>query len=188
MEGVIQCKTTYNQWRVGGRQRRNGYSWKERLPQILEGYEKDNIWNMDKMGVFWQALPEHGFGQKGKRCYGGKKTKKRVTLAFFIIASGKKEKPVFIWKSETPRCLRKFDKSALPVDYYSQKKACMTGDILVDVLMKLNRCLIRTNWSILLLTDIAGCHPDSIVCKFSNIKVCFLHHLQASTTGLRSYS
>ena len=59
---------------------------------------------MDETGVFWQALPDCGFGQKGKQCFGGKKSKKRVTLAFFVTASGKKEKPVFIWKSETPPC------------------------------------------------------------------------------------
>ena len=72
--------------------------------------------------MFWQALPDRGFGQKGKQCFGGKKSKKRVTLAFFVNTSGKKEKPVFIWKSETPRCLRNFDKSVLPVDYLHRRK------------------------------------------------------------------
>ena len=28
-------------------------SWKERLPEIVQGYEKDDIWNMDEMGLFW---------------------------------------------------------------------------------------------------------------------------------------
>ena len=81
-------------------------SWKERLSEIIECYEKDDIWNMDETGFFWQALPDRGFGQKGKQCYRGKKSKRRVTLAFFVTASGKKEKPAFIWKSQTPRCLR----------------------------------------------------------------------------------
>ena len=40
-------------------------SWKERLPEIVKGYAKEDIWNMDETGVFWQALPERGFGQKG---------------------------------------------------------------------------------------------------------------------------
>ena len=155
-------------------------SWKERLPQILDGYEKDAIWNVDETGVFWQALPDRGFGQKGKQCYGGKKSKKRVTLAFFVTASGKKEKPVFIWKSETQRCLRRFDKSVLPVDYFAQKKAWMTGEILDAVLTKLNRRLSRNNRSILLLMDNAGCHPEALVGKYSNIKISFL---PANTTS-----
>ena len=70
-------------------------SWKEHLPEIVQGYEKDNIWNVDETGLFWHALPEQGFGQKSKQ---------RLTIAFFVSASGKKEKPVVIWKSENPRC------------------------------------------------------------------------------------
>ncbi len=127
------------------------------------------------------SIPDHGFGQK---YFGGKKSKQRVTVAFFVSAAGTKEKPILIWKSETPRCLRKFDKSALPVDYYGQKKAWMTGDIMNTVLTKLNRRLSRSNRSILLLMDNAGCHPNDLVGKFSNIKVCFL---PANTTS-KSYN
>ena len=155
-------------------------SWKERLPEIVEGYAKEDIWNMDETGVFWQALPDRGFGQKGKQCYGGKKSRKRVTVALFVSAAGTKEKPILIWKSETPRCLQKFDKSALPVDYFGQKKAWMTGEIMCAVLTKLNRRLSRSNRSILLLMDNAGCHPENLAGRFSNIKVCFL---PANTTS-----
>ena len=28
-------------------------SWKERLPEIVQGYKKDDIWNMDETGLFW---------------------------------------------------------------------------------------------------------------------------------------
>ena len=41
-------------------------SWKERVPEIDQGYSKDDLWNMDETGVFWKALPNRGFGQKGK--------------------------------------------------------------------------------------------------------------------------
>ena len=102
-------------------------SWKERLPEIVQGYEKEDIWNMDETGVFWRALPDSGFGQKSSSCKGGKKSKQRITIAFFVSASGHKEKAVVIWKSENPRCLQRFDKAILPVSYYSQKKAWMTG-------------------------------------------------------------
>ena len=47
-------------------------SWKERLPEICSGYSKEDKWNMDESGVFWQALPDSGFGQKGKQCHGSK--------------------------------------------------------------------------------------------------------------------
>ena len=35
-------------------------SWKERLPEILSGYSKENIWNMDETAVFWKAIPDRG--------------------------------------------------------------------------------------------------------------------------------
>ena len=59
-------------------------SWKERLPEIMEGYNENNIFNMDETGCFWKSLPEKGFAEKGKVCKGGKKSKLRLTIAFFV--------------------------------------------------------------------------------------------------------
>ena len=58
-----------------------------------------------------------------KQCKGGKKMKQRLTVAFFVNATGKKETPIVIWKSENSRCLCRFDKSLLPVTYFSLPKA-----------------------------------------------------------------
>lgn len=156
-------------------------SWKERLPELLCGFTSDDIWNMDETGLFWKALPDRGFVVKGRACKGGKKVKERFTVAFFVTAAGKKEKPIVIWKSENPRCLKRFDKSLLPVDYYSQKSAWMNGAIMEEILSKLNRRLSRSSRFILLLIDNAGCHPDYLQGKFSNIKVYFL---PANTTSM----
>ena len=117
-------------------------SWKERLPEILQGYKKEDIWNLDETGCFFQSLPDKGFSQRGKQCHGGKKSKKRITVTFIVNAAGGKEgKPIVIWKSENPRCFKRFDKSLLPVEYYSQSKSWMTGEILESVLAKINRRL-----------------------------------------------
>ena len=79
-------------------------SWKERLPEIVEGYRIDDVRNLDESGVFWQALPDKGFGQRLRQCKGGKKSKQRITVAFIVNAAGKSEvKPIVIWKSENPR-------------------------------------------------------------------------------------
>ncbi len=51
-------------------------SWKERLPEILRGYSKEDIWNIDETGVFWRALPETGFGQKGRHAEVGRRVNK----------------------------------------------------------------------------------------------------------------
>ena len=38
-------------------------TWKERLPNILQGYSAEDIWNLDETGCFWRALPDKGFNQ-----------------------------------------------------------------------------------------------------------------------------
>ena len=100
--------------------------------------------------------------------------KRRLTVAFFVNAADEKEKSVVIWKTENPRCLRRFEKISLPVAYYHQKKAWMTGEIMEAILGRLNNKLSHSNCSILLLMDNAGCHPQYLKTKFSNIKICFL--------------
>ena len=111
-------------------------SWKERLPEILDSYRKEDIYNLDETGCFWRALPSCGFGEKGKECKSGKKSKHRFIIAFLVNAAGEKETPIVIWKSECPRCFKRFDISCLPVKYYHQKKAWMTGNILHSYLTK----------------------------------------------------
>ena len=150
-------------------------SWRDRIPEIVAGYNAQSIWNMDETGCFWRALPDKGLAQKGKACKGGKKCKQRVTVAFFVNAAGGKEgKPIVIWKSDNPRCFKHVDKSHLPVDYYSQPKSWMTGDIMHKILQKVNRQLKFERRSILLLLDNAGCHPGDLSTQYSKIKVCFL--------------
>ena len=58
-------------------------SWKERLPKVLRGYDKENIFNLDETGCFWKALPDRGFGEKRKQCKGGKKASKDLRLLFW---------------------------------------------------------------------------------------------------------
>ena len=133
-------------------------SWKERLPHIIEGYSAEDIWNIDETGCFWRALPDKGFGQRAKECKGGKKCKQRTTVAFIVNAAGGSESmPIVIWKSEKPWCFKGVTKSQLPVLYFNQKKAWMTGDILDQILLKLNRTLRSNSRSVLLLVDNAGC-------------------------------
>ena len=48
-------------------------SWKERLPEILNGYAKEDIYNLDETGCFWRALPVKGLVKKAKNVKVGKK-------------------------------------------------------------------------------------------------------------------
>lgn len=107
---------------------------------------------------------------------GGKKSKHRVTIAFFVNGAGVSESlPIMIWKSKNP-CFKGVKKEHLPVRYYSQPKLWMTGDILHDVLAPLNRKLKSKGqcWmSPIGLSREIEQHPDSV----SATK----HHIKAST-------
>ena len=129
---------------------------------------------MDETGCFWRSLPDKGFGERGKKCRGGKKSKHRVTVTFLVCAAGVKEVPIVIWTSKTHRCFRGVAIDSLPVKYYHQKKAWMTGDILHKILSDLNHKMIQQKRSVLPFMDNAGCHPHDIEGKYSNIKIVFL--------------
>ena len=100
------------------------------------------MWNIDESGVFWRTLPVKGFPRKAKEAKGGKQAKEQLTVAFIVNASGGSEsKPIVIWKYGNPRCFKRLDKSSLDVNYFSQKKACMTGKILNSVfLISMQNC------------------------------------------------
>ena len=74
-------------------------------------------------------------------------------------------RPIVIWKSTNLRCFKGIKKSDLPVEYFSQPKAWMTGDILEKVLCKLNKEL-RSKDHFVLFMDNARCHPPNITEKF----------------------
>ena len=142
----------------------------------MEEYDENNIFNMDETGCFWKALPEKGFAEKGKVCKGGKKSKLRLTIAFFVNACGEKEfKPVVVWKSKKPRCFKRVDINHLPVLYFNQPKAWMTSDIMHSILTKLNSQMKVQSRNILLFLDGAGCHPSNLAVpgRYSNIKIVF---------------
>ena len=64
--------------------------------------------------------------------------------------------------------------------YYSQKKAWIIGEILDSYLTAFNSRMKAVGRSVLLLIDNAGCHPESLKDKYSNIQIVFL---PANTTS-----
>ena len=59
-------------------------SWIERLRELCKGYHLKDTWNMDESSCFFKALPSKGLAHKGKKCKGGKKSKQRMAVAFFV--------------------------------------------------------------------------------------------------------
>ena len=60
-------------------------SWKEMLPELLQGYLSCDIWNLDEMACFWKALPDHGFGGGKSQFIGGKKPNRGLPLLFWLM-------------------------------------------------------------------------------------------------------
>uniref|UniRef100_A0A1X7V775 HTH CENPB-type domain-containing protein n=1 Tax=Amphimedon queenslandica TaxID=400682 RepID=A0A1X7V775_AMPQE len=150
-------------------------NWHERLKLILAGYKAEDIWNEDETGCFYRALPEKTLAEK-KECRGGKKSKDRITVAFFANSAGGKEAPIVIGKHAKPRCFKGLNNIKQPagIPYYSNQKAWMNTDIMNNVLSTLNQKLGKQKRNILLLLDNVSSHDPALKNKFSNIKVVFL--------------
>ncbi|XP_057303197.1 tigger transposable element-derived protein 6-like [Hydractinia symbiolongicarpus] len=152
-------------------------SWMERIKELVEGYSLENIWNMDESGCFFKALPAKGLVEKGKQAKGGKKSKLRLTVAFFVNAAGEKiDQPVVIWKSKVPRCFKKLKDPSRPanVHYFSNPKSWMTSQVMETVLARFNRKLLFEDRKVILFLDNATCYPESMIGQFSQIKIIFL--------------
>ena len=59
----------------------------KQLPEVIQGFSADNIWNMDESGLFFKALPGTELANKTKKCKSGKKSKERRSVAFFVSSS-----------------------------------------------------------------------------------------------------
>lgn len=62
----------------------------------------------------------------------------------------------------------------------------MTGEILDKVLTSLNRKFSSQHRNVALLLDNAGCHPEELKGKYSNIKLIFFatkHDIKITATG-----
>ena len=164
----------------------------ERIVELTEGYKLEDIWNMDETGCFFKALPEKGLVEKGKKAKGGKKSKQRLTVAFFLNAAGQKiDQPDVIWKSKLPECFKKSKDPSRPFDanYYSNPKSWMTSEVMEAVLTRLNQKLSNEKRKVILLLDNTTCHPESFIGRFSHVKLVFLpkkYSLNASTVRCRN--
>ena len=102
---------------------------------------------MDGFGYFFEPLPDKRLIEKGKQVKGGKKSKQRCTIDFFVNAVREKvEEPVVIWKSGIPRCFRGLRDPSRPanVHYLSNPKSCLTSEVVLSALKWFKRNLLSS--------------------------------------------
>ena len=62
--------------------------FREKLPEIIAGYEPKNIANCDETGLFYRAIPNKTLYPKGEKCFGGKRSKERLTVLLCCFVDG----------------------------------------------------------------------------------------------------
>jgi len=148
-------------------------SWKIKLIDIIKNVDPNDIFNGDELGLFWRLSPNQSYCVKDGVCKFGKQSKERVTVYLSASMTGEKLKPVVIGKSAEPRNYHLIKN--LPMWYYSNKSAWMTGELWMQILNRLNKQIRNDQHdrNILLFIDNCPAHPDNGI-KFSNITIRFL--------------
>ena len=77
--------------------------WKEKIEDIVAGYEPRNVYNSDETGLFFRMLPSKTLTVRGDKCTGGKLSEERLTLFICANMTGEIVKPIVTGKSACPR-------------------------------------------------------------------------------------
>lgn len=101
-----------------------------KLPQLLEKFHADDIYNADETGLYCRATPDGSLCYKHVALSGSKKAMDRVTVLCCSNMSGTdKRKLLVIGKSGKPRCFKGLSMDSFPVVYRANQNAWMTSEI-----------------------------------------------------------
>jgi predicted transcriptional regulator len=150
--------------------------WKEKLPSLCEGFEPEDIFNMDETGLFYRDSAKSTFFTRGEDCSAGKRSKDRLTLALCASMTGEKVKPLLIGKSKKPRCFKRISGDNLPVIYRANKSSWMTTFLYDEWLHWFDRKM--NGRKVLLFVDNAPTHAKI---KLKNVTV---KNFPANTTSV----
>ena len=65
---------------------------KNKLPKLISGYEKEDIYNCDELGLFYRLKPSQTYTLLKNSCKGGKKCKERITILACVNSNGSDKK------------------------------------------------------------------------------------------------
>ncbi|KAL4141921.1 hypothetical protein QTP88_004468 [Uroleucon formosanum] len=70
--------------------------------ELIKDYNSDCIYNCDKTGLFFRAIPSKTLKLKGEQCKDGKLSKERITVLLCGNMAGELEKPLVMGKAAMP--------------------------------------------------------------------------------------
>ena len=68
----------------------------QRIPIITEHYNAKNIFNCDETGLFYKAMPDRLLTLEKENCKGGKKSKDRSSILFYVKSTGEEKLKPFV--------------------------------------------------------------------------------------------
>uniref|UniRef100_A0A8C4S6C2 HTH psq-type domain-containing protein n=1 Tax=Erpetoichthys calabaricus TaxID=27687 RepID=A0A8C4S6C2_ERPCA len=138
--------------------------WIQKLPEIVQDYSPDDVFNADETGLFFKCIPDKTMTFKGEPCHSGKKSKERLTLLLGASMSGLEKLPtLLIGKSVKPRCFKNVQ--LLPMHYKANKKAWMTSDLFSKWLKKVDAAMVQKKRRIILFINNCTAHNHIPVMK-----------------------
>ena len=92
--------------------------WNETtLPTLLSSYALGNIYNGNKLGLFYQCLPYKSYHLKTEKCSGGKHSKIRITGLAAADTIGNKLPTFVIGKAKNPSVLKTLRNFPVDIDH-----------------------------------------------------------------------
>jgi hypothetical protein len=117
--------------------------YKTKLLELISPYEPKNIYNADKTGFFFRALPTKSLREKsvpGLKC-----PKKDLQCVIIWEYSWRNGKTSCDWKSSKPRCFKNLKINNLPVIWKNNKKASMIEATMEEWLYMFNAKMKKEN-------------------------------------------
>ena len=144
-------------------------AWVEQvLNPTLARYKPKDVFNADESGLFWRLLPDKTLAFKGEKCFGGKKSKERITFLVCANMDGSEKRPLFtIGRFQKPRCFAGV--KSIPTKYAANKKAWMNAELFRDWLTAFDKDMLSQKRKVLLIVDNCTAHDKSLPLKATEL-------------------
>ncbi|BFY99809.1 hypothetical protein BsWGS_02849 [Bradybaena similaris] len=147
------------------------------------GYSPKQVFNLRETGLYWKRMPGETFLSTDQEAgIGLKPQNDRCMLLLGGNASGDyRIKPLLVYHTETPKVLKGYSKTHLPVVWRSSKKGYITSKVFLDYFGSQLHQEFKTYceneglpFKILLLLDMTSAYPPNLADLSSNVRVLFL--------------